>query len=498
MAAVESSVLLQVSGVSKAFGGVHALSGMSLSAHRGEILALMGENGSGKSTLVNILSGRLQPDGGEVRLDGEVVTIPSPHDAHGHGVGLVSQELQLVPSLSIAENLFLGQWPGSNGRVGWRTMEQQAREFLRRLRLNVDPRRRLETLSLGGRQVVEIARALARDPTLLLLDEPTSALTTEQVEVLFAILREMRDAGRCIIFVSHRLQEVFSLADRVVVMRDGRHVGSAPVAETTEVEVVRQMVGRPLQNFYYKAEVPIGAPVLEVSGLTRGFLQDISLTIRAGEIVGLAGLSGSGRSALARTLFGLRERYAGQIRVEGKLVNPRSPADAMRARIALVPEDRKGLGLSLTATVRENIMLADLRHRSLVSWLSDRRERQTAERYVRDLAIRTPSIDAPVRTLSGGNQQKVVLAKWLLTDPRVIILDEPTNGIDVGAKAEIYHLIGRLAEEGRAILLISSELPELLALSDRVLTMYRGKITAEIARSAATEEVVGRQILASA
>ncbi|MCA1646335.1 MAG: sugar ABC transporter ATP-binding protein [Chloroflexi bacterium] len=498
MADVPSSALFVVSGISKAFGGVKALSDVSFSADAGEIVALMGENGSGKSTLVNILAGRLQRDEGEVRLAGELVRISSPRDAHRHGIALVSQELQLVPSLSIAENLFLGDWPGNSGTVEWRTMEVRASELLRRMRLDVDPRRPVAMLSLASRQIVEIARALAREPAVLLLDEPTSALSAEQVQVLFGILRGMRDAGRCIVFVSHRLQEVFSLADRLLVLRDGRDVGSAAVAETSQAEVVRQMVGRPLQRFYYKAEVSIGAPVLEVRALTRGYVREISLTVRAGEIVGLAGLAGSGRSALARTLFGVRRHYAGEIRVGGELVKLRSPEDAMRAGIALVPEDRKGLGLNLAATVRENMMLAGLRGRSLVSWLSDRRERQAAERYVRDLAIRTPSVDAPVTSLSGGNQQKVVLAKWLMTDPRVIILDEPTNGIDVGAKAEIYHLIGRLAAEGRAILLISSELPELLALSDRILTMYGGRITADIPRSVATEEAIGRGMLAPA
>ena len=490
---------LEVGGLRKAFGGVQALAGASLSARSGEILALMGENGSGKSTLVNIVAGRLRADAGEVRLDQDSVTIRSPGEAHRHGVALVSQELQLAPALSAAENIFLGQWPGTRGGVAWREMEQRAANLLARLGLSVDPRRPVGELSLGGRQLVEVARALAWRPSLLLLDEPTSALTTEQVEALFRVLREMRDQQDCaIIFVSHRLAEVFALADRVTVLRDGVDVGTAAVAETTPADVIRLMVGRSLQTFYYKAEVPIGEPVLEVSALSRGFLQDISLTVRVGEIVGLAGLSGAGRSALARTLFGLRPGYSGEIRVGGRLVNPRSPRESMRSGMALVPEDRKGLGLNLAATVRDNMLLAELHERGLLSWLSDRRERALAERYVRDLAIRTPSVDAPVSHLSGGNQQKVVVAKWLLTDPRLVILDEPTNGIDVGAKAEIYHLIGRLVGEGRAILLISSELPELLALSDRILTLYRGRITAEISRTEATEELVGRHIVGSA
>jgi ABC-type sugar transport system ATPase subunit len=490
---------LQVVGLRKAFGGVQALAGASLTARPGEILALMGENGSGKSTLVNIVAGRLRADSGEVRLDQRSVTIRSPREAHLHGVALVSQELQLAPALSVAENIFLGQWPGARGGVAWRNMEERAAGLLARLGLPVDPRRPVGALSLGGRQVVEVARALAWQPALLLLDEPTSALTTEQVEALFRVLRDLRDEQGCsIVFVSHRLAEVFALADRVTVLRDGLDVGSAPVGATTPAEVIRLMVGRSLQTFYSKADVPLGEPVLEVSALSRGLLQDISLSVRAGEIVGLAGLSGSGRSALARSLFGLRPTYSGEIRVGGRVVNPRSPREAMRSGMALVPEDRKGLGLNLAATVRENMLLAGLHDRGLLSWLSDRRERELAQRYVRDLAIRTPSVDAPVSHLSGGNQQKVVVAKWLLTDPRVVILDEPTNGIDVGAKAEIYHLIGRLVGEGRAILLISSELPELLALSDRILTLYRGRITAEIARHEATEELVGRHIVGAA
>jgi ABC-type sugar transport system ATPase subunit len=487
---------LEVSGMRKAFGGVQALAGASLTTTRGEILALMGENGSGKSTLVNILAGRLRADSGEVRLDQQSVTIRSPGEAHVHGVALVSQELQLAPALSVAENVFLGQWPSGRGGIAWRSMEDRAAGLLARLGLPVDPRRPVGELSLGGRQVVEVARALAWQPSLLLLDEPTSALTSEQVEALFRVLRELRDQQGCsIVFVSHRLAEVFALADRVTVLRDGVDVGTGRVADTTPAEVIRLMVGRSLQTFYYKADVPVGEPVLEVSGLSRGFLQDVSLMVRAGEIVGLAGLSGSGRSALARTLFGLRPGYSGQIRLHGRAVNPRSPREAMQAGMALVPEDRKGLGLNLAATVRENMLLAGLHDRGLLSWLSDHRERELAQRYVRDLAIRTPSVDAPISHLSGGNQQKVVLAKWLLTDPRLVILDEPTNGIDVGAKAEIYHLIGRLVGEGRAVLLISSELPELLALSDRIVTLYRGRVTAEIAREHATEESVGQHIL---
>jgi ABC-type sugar transport system ATPase subunit len=475
---------------------VQALAGASLTAHAGEILGLMGENGSGKSTLVNIVAGRLRADSGEIRLNERSVSIRSPREAHRHGVALVSQELQLAPALSVAENVFLGQWPGGKNTVAWRSMQERAADLLARLGLSVEPRRRVGELSLGGRQLVEVARALAWQPSLLLLDEPTSALTSEQVEALFRVLRELRDQQGCsIVFVSHRLAEVFSLADRVTVLRDGVDVGTARVSETSPGEVIRQMVGRSLQTFYYKAEVPIGEPVLEVARLTRGFLQDVSLNVRGGEIVGLAGLSGSGRSALARTLFGLRQGYSGEIRVNGLTVNPRSPSDAMRAGMALVPEDRKGLGLNLAATVRDNMLLAGLHERGLLSWLSDRRERELAQRYVRDLAIRTPSVDAPVSHLSGGNQQKVVLAKWLVTNPRLVILDEPTNGIDVGAKAEIYHLIGHLVGEGRAVLLISSELPELLALSDRIVTLYRGRVTAEIPRQHATEESVGQHIL---
>jgi len=488
--------VIAVTNVSKAFGAVQALSHVDFKATPGEVHALMGENGSGKSTLVNIIAGRTPADSCAIELDGRPLTIRSPHEARQAGIALVSQDLQLVPALSVAENIYLGLWPGG-GRltINPRTMEREASALLGRLKIDVHPRKPVGALSQDRRQLVEVARALASNPRVLLLDEPTSALMLDQVETVFDLLRELREQGLCIVFVSHRLKEIFQVADRVTVLRDGKNAGTVAVPATTEADLVRLMVGRSLQNFYDKHEVEIGPPLLEVRNLSRGILRNVSLSVRAGEIVGVAGLAGSGRSALARTLFGLRRAWGGDVLVNGTVVNPRRPADAMAAGIALIPENRKEQGLIQSGTVRQNMTLAALYRRSSFGWLHQGRERQTARRFVDELRIKTPGVDTPIRHLSGGNQQKVVLAKWLLMDPKVLVLDEPTQGVDIGAKAEIYQVIGKLVAERRGVLLISSELPELLALSDRIVTMYRGRVSSVIDRAAATEELVAKHIV---
>jgi rhamnose transport system ATP-binding protein len=456
--------MIQVTGVSKAFGVVRALTNVDFAAAAGE-------------------------------LNGAPLTIRSPHEARQAGIALVSQDLQLVPSLSLVENIYLGVWPGGSFTVDWRSMREQVKDLLARLHVQASADTPVARLSQEQWQLVGIARALVTKPQVLLLDEPTSALALDRVESLFDLLRELRDQGTCIVFVSHRLQEIFALAERVTVLRDGQHVGTVDVADTNEAELVGMMVGRSLQSFYHKEDVPIGEPVLSIKHLSRGLLQDVSFDVHAGEIVGLAGLAGSGRSALARTLFGLRSPYEGEICIGGQVVNPRSPAGAMAAGIALVPENRKEQGLVMTGTVRTNMTLASLHDRSNLAWLSNRAEQRTVHNLVRELRIKTPEIDAPVRQLSGGTQQKVVLAKWLLVQPKLFILDEPTQGVDIGAKAEIYELVGRLVREGRGVLLISSELPELLALSDRIISLYQGRISGVLDRASATEQLVAQKIV---
>jgi ABC-type sugar transport system ATPase subunit len=490
----QGPVLLDAADVTKTFGGVHALSGASLSVRAGEVHALLGENGSGKSTLLNILVGRLHPDSGSIAVGGEVVALRSPQEARERGVALVTQDLRLVPEMSVAENVFLGDWPGRRG-VSWKQMERRARATLERLGLVTDVSRPLAGLSQDQRQLVDIARAIDRDPRVLLLDEPTSALTTTQVERLFEVLRELRDAGTAIVFVSHKFPEIFALADRVTVLRDGVHVGTLAVDPASEDELIRLMVGRPLRSFFHKEEVAVGEPVLEVSGLSRGILDEVSLTVHTGEIVGLAGLAGAGRSALARTLYGLRGAYAGEVRMDGRPLAIRRPRDAIRAGIALVPEDRKRDGLVLEASVLDNFALTDVGNGRWLSRVSRARQIADAQSYIKQMQIKTPGLAAPAQSLSGGNQQKLVLAKWLRMSPRVLILDEPTQGIDIGAKVEIYQLIGEFVRQGGAVLLISSELPELLALSDRVVALYRGRVAGDLDRPEATEERVGRMII---
>jgi ABC-type sugar transport system ATPase subunit len=475
-----AQTVLDVANVKKTFGGVQALADGSLQVRGGEVHALLGENGSGKSTMLNIVAGRLEADSGSVRCEGPIA--------------LVTQELRLAPDLSVAENVFLGDWPGRR-RVAWGEMARRARAILERLGLELDVTRPVRTLSQDQRQLVEIGRALERQPRLLLLDEPTSALTIGQVERLFENLREERDKGTAVVFVSHKLSEIYEVADRVTVLRDGREAGTLDADPSLEDELIRRMVGRELESLYVKEEVPVGKPILELDGLSRGILDDVSLSVREGEIVGVAGLAGAGRSALARTLFGLRGGYTGTIRIDGRDVRVKRPADAIGAGMALVPEDRKNAGLMLDASVVDNFALTAVGRGRSLGIISSRQQAAQTREYVRELQIKTPGLRAPAKALSGGNQQKLVIAKWLRTKPRLLILDEPTRGVDIGAKVEIYRLIAELVKDGRGVLLISSDLPELLALSDRIVALYRGRVMGEVGRSEATEERVGRLIM---
>ncbi|MCU1545528.1 MAG: sugar transporter ATP-binding protein, partial [Homoserinimonas sp.] len=393
-----------------------------------------------------------------------------------------------VPEFTVAENLFVGAWPTSARGVEHKQMRQAARESLARFGMDSHVNTPVRLLSPDQRQIVEIARALLKRPQVLLLDEPTATLTSAQVDTLFTILAELKEQGVSSVLVSHRLQEIYDICDRATILRDGKTIGAVDLAQCPEDELIRMMVGRSLESLYEKSDVTPGPVLLEVDGLSRGLLSNIDLTIRQGEVVGIAGLSGSGRSALARTLFGMRKPDAGNIAVMGERMQFRSPKDAIAAGLALVPENRVEQGLVLSASVRDNTLMATLKDAKPWSVLSAKKQRQKVMRYVEDLRIRTPSVEVPVSALSGGNQQKVVLAKWLAVAPKVFILDEPTQGIDIGAKADVYRLLARLVEDGCGILLISSELPELLALSDRIYTMHQGRIISCLERSEATEE----------
>jgi rhamnose transport system ATP-binding protein len=485
--------VLSLEHVSKSFPGVKALDDVQFDVRAGEVHALLGENGAGKSTLIKIVSGLYEPDSGTMRLDGEAVRFASPHDAQRAGIATMYQELLLFPELTVAENVFMGHAPRTRlGSLDWGAMRAETLQLLASLDIHdLDPSRIVGALSVGNRQRVEIAKALSQNARILIMDEPTAALTEADVERLFAIVRLLRERGVGIVYISHRLEEVFVLADRVTVLRDGQYVGTRQVAETSEDALITMMVGRTIENLFPKLDARIGEPLLEVRDLgCKGLFRGVSLALRAGEIVGLAGLVGSGRSELAQAIFGINPADAGTIRLEGRAVQIRSPGEAKRLGIAYVPEDRGTQGLIRPMRLRENISLAVLRQVTRGLFIDRRAETELAERSIRQFNIRASSTEQVVEKLSGGNQQKVVLGKWLATRPRVLIMDEPTRGIDVGAKAEIHRLMSALAQEGLAVLMISSELPEIMGMSDRILVMREGALVAGFAREDATQEVI--------
>jgi len=490
--------VLALKGVSKEFPGVRALDDVPFEMRAGEVHALLGENGAGKSTLIKIISGVHQPDRGEMLLDGEPVQFHSPNEAQQHGVATIYQELLLFPELSVAENIFMGHAPTTRlGTMDWRLMRKLAEQQLASLDihdLNVD--RLVGTLSVGNRQRVEIAKALSQDARLLIMDEPTAALTEADVEKLFGIVRILRERGVGIVYISHRLEEVFELADRVTVLRDGEYVATKDVVDTDESELISMMVGRTIDNLYPKLDVEAGEAMLELQGLTRRPLtRDVSLSIRRGEIVGLAGLVGAGRSELAQTVFGITPAQSGTIVLDGQSVRINAPSDATSLGIAYVPEDRSTQGLIREMRIRENVSLAVLKKLSTASFINAQAETDLAAQSIEQFNIRANNSEQVVNKLSGGNQQKVVLGKWLASEPRVLIMDEPTRGIDVGAKAEVHRLMSELAREGLAILMISSELPEVMGMSDRILVMRDGSIVAEYDRNEATQEQIAAAMM---
>ncbi|HKW49695.1 MAG TPA: sugar ABC transporter ATP-binding protein [Gemmatimonadaceae bacterium] len=484
--------LLEVTNVHKRFGGVHALRAASLSVREGEVHALVGENGAGKSTLINILAGAVRRDAGRVVFTGREVDFHTPRQSQGAGIAVIHQDLVTLPALSVAENLLMGRMPARSGWLDRTAMRLAADEQLAQVGLEIDPRTPMRDLSLSQQQLVEIARALSAGARLLVMDEPSSALTEYEAQRLLELVRRVRSRGVAVLYVSHRMAEVFAIADRITVYRDGAYVGTVAVAVTTPGAVISMMVGRDLAvSTVPKAPRDPEETILEVRGLARrDALRDVSLTVRRGEIVGLAGLVGAGRSEVARAIFGADRFDAGEIYLEGRRVRFRSPADAIRAGVAMVPEDRKGLALFLEQPVRSNISMVRLPTLARAGVVKLRRERALAVEQSRRLRIRAAGIEAPVRSLSGGNQQKTVLARWLAMRPKLLVLDEPTHGVDVGAKAEIYALIRALAADGVAILLISSELPEVLDLSDRIVVMREGRVAAVLDRAQADEHTV--------
>ncbi|MFQ6395730.1 sugar ABC transporter ATP-binding protein [Nocardia sp. KC 131] len=484
---------LRVTGLSKSFAGVPALREVSLDFPAGAVTALMGENGAGKSTLIRILGGDHRPDSGSLELDGAVLEPATPAAARAAGIRVIAQEPEIVPHVSVGENVYLGSLPRRAGRLVDRAaLRERMRADLARLGFDrdLDPDTLGAKLTAAQRQLVEIMRALTTDAKVIAFDEPTSSLSEHETESLFALIGRLRERGLAVIYVSHRMQEIFRLADRVAVLRDGAVAGVRPTGETTDREIVKMMVGRDLSTLFTRKRNAPGRVVLDAVAVTTDDVRDISLQVRAGEVVALAGLVGAGRSELAGALAGDLPIRSGEVRVDGKPLRLRQPRDAVRAGLGYAPEERKAQALLLHRGVRDNITLAMLDR--LRRWRFIRRgeERRLAERYVAALRVRTPSIEQEVRKLSGGNQQKVVLARWLARKPKVLILDEPTRGVDVGAKVEIYHVIEELAESGVAVLVISSELPEVLGLADRIVVMQHGHVTGELDRSEASEEAI--------
>ena len=482
---------LELLNVSKGFPGVQALTDVTVRVLPAEIHALVGENGAGKSTLMKILSGAYRRDAGRILLDGQEIEIDSPRQALQHGIVTIYQESNLAHELSVAENIYLGRLPLKAGLwVRWSQLYDNTQVLLDQLGASFTPRTPVKELSPAQRQMVEIAKALSISARVIVLDEPTAALTGREVDVLFDVIRRLRDRGVSTIFISHRLAEVFAIADRVTVLRDGCWVSTNRVQDVTEDTLVMHMVGRQVENLYARKAAQPGPIILRVRNLSGKGFHNVSFDLRSGEIVGLFGLVGSGRTEMVRALFGAEPPASGTVELLGNPHKPRSPKDAIRTGLALAPEDRKLEGLVLDLPVRANISLPNLRQVTRLSFISARRERSMANHFVQALDIRCPSVETPAQSLSGGNQQKVVIAKWLAREPRILILDEPTRGIDVAGKAEVHHLMGNLAAQGVGILMVSSDLPEVLGASDRILVMREGTLAGELPRQQASEEMV--------
>lgn len=491
MVATKGELLLQMSGVQKRFGGAVALQGANLSIRAGEIHALLGENGAGKSTMLKVLAGVHVNDGGTIKLGGKDFRTGSPQDSIEQGIAVIYQEPSLFLDLTLAENVFIGRQPKKGRIIDWKFAQNEAKRLFKELGVDLDPKRQARGLSIADQQVVEIAKALSMNANIILMDEPTAALSATEVERLMTVMKSLKAANKAVIFVSHRLDEVFAISDFITVMRDGATVSENLVEKTDLQKVIKEMVGRELTEMFPKTENKIGSVVLEVNDLTNpAYFRNISFNVKKGEIVALAGLVGAGRSEVARAIFGVDKYETGSVKINGKALPAGSPVAAMKEKIALVPEDRRQQGLFMVAGVNRNISIesfTDLVDRGLINF---KRERELTNTWKEKLSIKFSNQNDPVERLSGGNQQKTVLAKWLATDPDLLIVDEPTRGIDVATKAEVHRLINQAASEGKAVLMISSELPEVLGMADRIIVMREGRQVAELSRKEATQEKV--------
>ncbi len=491
--------LLLMQSIEKSFPGVKALKDVTLAIRPGEVHALIGENGAGKSTLMKILSGVERKDSGKIVFDGREVEIDSTTRATGLGISIIYQELNQMPNLSVAENMFMGREKKKRGIfLDMGQTVSEAEEYVRRVGLDVDVRTLCQDLSIAQRQMVEVAKALSVNARLIVMDEPTSSLTDRETGILLDLVRRLKSEGVAVVYISHKLGEIFAVSDRITVLRDGACVGTVETASTSEGQLIEMMVGRALTDIFPKADVPIGEEVLKVEHLSSGAaVRDVSFSARAGEIVGFAGLVGAGRSETMRAVFGVDAMDGGRVTVAGHTLARHTPSDAIDAGLGFVPEDRKLQGLILGMTVRENTTLASMRNTLVNHLVNQRRENEITQEYVKRLDVKTPTIEQKVTNLSGGNQQKVVIAKWLATKPKVLILDEPTRGIDVGAKKEIHALMGELTRQGVAVVMVSSELPEVLGMSDRIVVMHEGRVVGEFLRGEASQQKIMQLILQS-
>ncbi|NMB01266.1 MAG: sugar ABC transporter ATP-binding protein [Firmicutes bacterium] len=484
--------ILEMKSICKAFYGVQALNNVDFTVRKGETHILLGENGAGKSTLMKILSGAYQKDAGEIYFDGEKIEISTPLDAQRKGISIIYQEFNLIPGLTVAENIFLGREPlRKNGLINWRVLNDNAQELLDKLQADVSPTALVATLSVAQQQFVEIAKALSFGSKLIIMDEPSATLTPAERDRLFAVVRDLKEAGVSIIYISHHLDEIFAIGDRVTVLRDGALVATDDVQNVNKDLIIRWMVGRDLTNTYPPRAASPGEVILQVRNLNRsGVLHDINFDLRRGEILGIAGLVGSGRTELVRALYGADPIDGGQIILHGQELAIKTPKESIGYGLGLLPEDRKQQGLVLDQSVKNNVTLANLKRVVEKGLINHAEEKREVDSYVQSLDIRTPNHQVLTKNLSGGNQQKVVLAKWLFTDSDVLIFDEPTRGIDVGAKYEIYQLMNRLTENGKSVIMVSSELPEIIGISDRVLVLHNGRITGEYTREEFDQELI--------
>jgi len=489
---MSENAILQMENISKSFPGVNALNSVNFAVRAGTIHALMGENGAGKSTLMKVLDGIYAPDGGQVTFQNQVVSIDSTHTALKLGISMIHQELSPVPYMTVAENIYLGREPlNALGLIDMRRLQADTQALLQRLEIDLDPAAVMKDLSVANTQMVEIAKAVSYDASLIIMDEPTSAITEREVAHLFKIIRSLKERGVAIIYITHKMDEVFKIADDVTVLRDGNHIATMPVAELNKERLISLMVGRELTEIFPKDFAEIGEVILSVQNLTRkGLVENVSFEVRRGEIFGIAGLMGAGRTSVIEGIFGVQKIDSGQITIKGKPAHINSPADAIHQGMALLTEDRKLTGIMSSLPVRDNMTVASLPSYEKRGFLDQKRIEKSINEEKDRLSIKTPSMDQLIKFLSGGNQQKVLVSRWLMTLPDILILDEPTRGIDVGAKAEIHRLMCKLAQEGKAVIMISSELPEILGMSDRILVMCEGKVGGIFERKDATQEAI--------